>query len=197
MYGLFAGDGIKRVTQLEKTQQLDQFLAGVERKAFRMAALACRNDADALDIVQDAMLKLATKYVGRDSTEWGPLFHRILQTTINDWYRRQKVRSRWQVVLSFAGLNKDDKVDENPIENAPDRESQNPAEQLHLLQSMETLEGAIQALPMRQQQAFLLRVWDGLSVQETADAMSCSQGSVKTHYSRAIHVLREKLEGME
>lgn len=162
----------------------------MERRAFLKARFATGNPEDAHDIVQDAMLQLVRSYARRGEHEWGPLFHTILQSRISDWRRRSKVRNRMRVW--FGGRNEDDESD--PLENIAGDSHQDPPAQLKDKQAMETLEAAIHKLPPRQQQAFLMRVWDGLDVAQTARAMNCSEGSVKTHYSRAVHALREQLE---
>lgn len=175
---------------LEPLPALDRFLAGVERRAFVTARIATGNADDAHDIVQDAMLTLVRRYTGRGEQEWGPLFHTILQSRIVDWHRRNKVRNRLRVW--FGKRDEDDEDD--PLQNIADGRSPDPPTQLKDRQAMAALETAIHKLPARQQQAFLLRVWDGLDVAQTARAMKCSEGSVKTHYSRAVHALREQLE---
>jgi RNA polymerase sigma-70 factor (ECF subfamily) len=178
-----------REKNLESRASLDCFLAGVERRAFRMAQFATGNRDEALDIVQDAMLALARHYGGRMPDEWGPLFHRILQSRIRDWYRRQHTQHRW---LAWLGTNNDD--DEDPLAALPDPDARRPEEQLGNTRAGVALETALGTLPLRQQQAFLLRTWEGLDVAATAAAMGCSEGSVKTHYSRAVHALRAQLE---
>lgn len=156
-----------------------------------MARIATGNEDDALDIVQEAMLTLAQRYAARSEAEWAPLFRRILQNRIRDWYRRSKVRNRFRVWF------KRDEDEDEPLENQPDPMPDEPLQQLETEQFGEALEKALNELPNRQQQAFLLRAWEGLNVEETAEAMGVSAGSVKTHYSRAVHTLREKLEGMQ
>jgi len=175
---------------LEPTQALDRFLAGVERRAFLKARFALGNADDALDVVQDAMLQLVRSYANRGEQEWGPLFHTILQSRISDWRRRAKVRNRLRVW--FGGKEQDD--DSDPLQNMVDNRSPDPPGQLRDKQAMAVLEAAIHKLPPRQQQAFMLRVWEGLDIAQTARAMKCSEGSVKTHYSRAVHALRAHLE---
>ncbi|MHB8534921.1 MAG: RNA polymerase sigma factor [Sulfuricaulis sp.] len=170
---------------------LDRFLAGVERRAFIIARIATGNADDAHDIVQDAMLQLARSYANRGEQEWGPLFHTILLSRISDWRRRTKVRNRLRVW--FGGKNDDDD-DGDPLQRIADSRSPDPPAQLRDKQAMTELESALNRLPARQQQAFMLRVWEGLDVAQTARAMGCSEGSVKTHYSRAVHALRERLE---
>jgi len=173
---------------LEQQQELDAFLASVEKRAFRMIQLATSHSDDALDILQDAMFKLVEKYADRDASEWGPLFSTILQSKINDWYRRNQVRNRFRVWLGFS-----EEKDEDPIQSAADEQGRTPEQWVQADRRVDTLEQAIQALPLRQQQAFLLRSWEGYSVTETAKIMKCSEGSVKTHYSRALEALRKQL----
>ena len=161
----------------------------MERRAFRMACLATHNEADALDIVQDAMLKLAQRYAQRGEDEWAPLFQRILQTRILDWHRRNKVRNRWR----WFGWGSDEEH-ANMLDNVADPAGRDPHAQLMNQQAMSAVDDAVEQLPSRQQQALLLRLWEGMSVAATAQAMGCSEGSVKTHYSRAVHTLRDMLE---
>ncbi len=176
-------------THLDSQVALDRFLAGVERRALRMAELATGNRDEALDIVQDAMFVLVRRYRDRGDSEWGPLFHRILQTRILDWYRRGRVRHKW-----LAWLAPHDNEDEDPLASLPDAGARRPEDLLGNARAGEALESALRNLPLRQQQAFLLRTWEGLDVAATASAMGCSEGSVKTHYSRAVHTLRDLLE---
>ncbi len=180
--------GESRSKALDKHKALERFLASVEKRAFRIAQIATSNSDEAFDIVQDAMYKLVEKYSGKNEEEWPPLFHRILQSRIRDWYRRNTVRNRFRSWLSSSN---DD--NEDPIQTVEDMAGRSPEMQLQSGRSMEALETALQHLPLRQQQAFILRAWEGLNVRETASAMSCAEGSVKTHYSRAIHSLRETL----
>ncbi len=167
---------------------MDRFLAGVERRAFVNARLATRDGEEALDIVQDAMLVMVRNYAGRPESEWGPLFHSVLQSRINDWRRRTRVRSRWRVWLA-----RDEDSDDDPLANLPDGASPEPAAQAAGRAALGALEQALSALPTRQREAFLLRAWEGLDVAQTARAMDCSEGSVKTHYSRAVQTLRVQL----
>ena len=175
---------------LQGERQLNQFLAEVERRALRMAEIAVRDRDDALDLVQEAMIKLARNYATRPSTEWAPLFFRILQNGIRDWHRRQKVRNRVMVWFGRATAGDDDY---DVTANAPDPAGRTPDEQLQTTEAMQQLEIAVQNLPNRQREAFMLRTFQGLDVAATATAMGCSDGSVKTHYSRAIHSLRDTL----
>jgi len=169
---------------------LDAFLASMERRAFRMAELHLGNREDALDAVQDAMLRLVKHYRGKPAEEWTPLFWGILRRRIVDLQRRRKVRS---IVVGWLGGGHDDDGDELPVwepaDNGPD-----PLEKLYGEQSYADMAAAVKKLPQRQREAFILRVLEGLDVAETATAMGCSEGSVKTHLSRAMQHLREQLE---
>jgi RNA polymerase sigma-70 factor (ECF subfamily) len=179
-----------RETTQDGARALETFLAEVERKAFRIAQIALRHEADALDVVQDAMMQLAHRYASRPSAEWRPLFYRILENRIRDMQRRRIVRQR---VMSWMPWRSDDEEEApDPIAQAADLGPQPPA-QLESDQMMQALEEALTHLPGRQRQAFLLRNVEGLDVAETAAAMKCSQGSVKTHYFRALQALRSRL----
>jgi RNA polymerase sigma-70 factor, ECF subfamily len=173
-----------------RTRALNQFLAGVEVKAFKIAQAALRHEDDALDAVQDAMLQLARAYAKRPPEEWKPLFYRILENRIRDMQRRRTVRGRVMAWLPFRADEEDDEAD--PIAQAPSTEPQ-PVKRLELDEAMGALENALAGLPRRQQQAFLLRTLEGLDVAQTAAAMGCSEGSVKTHYFRAVQALRAQL----
>ena len=165
---------------------MDRFLAGVERQAFRIAQISVRNEADALDIVQDAMIRLVKSYGRRDESEWQPLFFRILRNRINDHGRHLTVRNR--VMSWFAPPDGGAATD--PGELAPAAPNTRPDHQASMDETMQELERAIHELPARQREAFLLRSIEGMDVATTARAMGCSAGSVKTHYSRAVHSLR-------
>ena len=173
-----------------RSRALNQFLAGVELKAFKIAQAGLRHEDDAHDAVQDAMLQLARAYADRPPEEWRPLFYRILENRIRDMQRRRTVRGRVIAWLPFRGDEDEDELD--PIAQAPSPEPQ-PAQRLELEQAIGALERALGELPRRQQQAFLLRALEGLDVAATALAMGCSQGSVKTHYFRAVQALRAQL----
>jgi RNA polymerase sigma-70 factor (ECF subfamily) len=173
-----------------RSRALNQFLASVELKAFKIAQAALRHEDDALDAVQDAMLQLARAYADRPHEEWKPLFYRILENRIRDMQRRRTVRGRVIAWLPFRGEDEDEEPD--PIAQAPSTEPQ-PLKRLELDEAMAALERALGELPRRQQQAFMLRTLEGLDVAETATAMGCSEGSVKTHYFRAVQTLRAQL----
>jgi RNA polymerase sigma-70 factor, ECF subfamily len=173
-----------------RSRALNQFLASVELRAFKIAQAGLRHEDDALDAVQDAMLQLARAYADRPAEEWKPLFYRILENRIRDMQRRRTVRGRVIAWLPHRGEDEDEEPD--PIAQAPSPEPQ-PVKRLELDEAMEALEKALGELPRRQQQAFLLRTLEGMDVAETAAAMGCSQGSVKTHYFRALQALRAQL----
>ena len=177
-------------------QELSDFLAQVERRAFKQTAYAVRDDHAALDIVQDAMLKLAENYGARPVTEFPMLFQRILQNTMRDYWRRQKVRNLWTTLLSSFGTNEDGE-ERDPLETLESDDgddSDEPPAQLERSQTIAIIEEALQKLPPRQREAFVMRYWEEMDVAETAAAMGCSQGSVKTHCSRAVHSLAALLE---
>ena len=185
------GEGIVLpVSKDETTRALNGFLAEVERKAYRMAKIALRHDEDALDAVQDAMIQLARRYADRPQLEWRPLFYRILENRIRDLQRRRVVRGR---VMAWLPWHADqDEPLPDPMEQAPDT-APGPAARAEGDETMVALQAALQKLPARQREAFLLRSLEGMDVAETAAAMGCSDGSVKTHYSRAVQNLREQL----
>ncbi len=182
---------------MSSREQLSDFLASIERRAYKHAMFAVRDEAAALDIVQDAMLKLAERYGDKPAAEFPMLFHRILQNTIMDHFRRQKVRSSWlSLFSSFTQQHADEEFD--PLDVLEDEDSPSHAIQpdanLQQSQLLSIIEIALMSLPTRQREAFLLRYWDGLDTAETAAAMGCSEGSVKTHCSRATHALAETLK---
>ena len=176
------------------TQELSDFLIQIERRAFKQTVYEVRNDHVAQDIVQDAMLKLAEKYADKPANEYPMLFQRILQNTTKDFWRRQKVRNLWTTLLSSFGGNSDDD-DRDPLDTIDVEDaSGNPMVQLERSQTMIIIEKAIKKLPSRQREAFVLRYWEEMDVAETASLMGCSQGSVKTHCSRAVRSLAALLE---
>jgi RNA polymerase sigma-70 factor (ECF subfamily) len=191
-----AGQGTVRCAQREEEflgerAAMERFLAGIERRAFRIARLAVRDRDDALDIVQDAMFRLVRRYATVPAAEWHLLFFRILKNRILDHQRRGTVRRRVMAFFASPADPGDEEFD--PIAATPGPESEGPDHRVAMTDAMAALEIATAALPHRQQQAFLLRTLEGLDVAATAAVMGCSEGSVKTHYSRAVHSLRETL----
>jgi RNA polymerase sigma-70 factor, ECF subfamily len=194
-HGRFSGTE-KKEAPLASPNELAEFLAGVERRAYKQALFAVRDSENALDIVQDTMLKLAEKYGHKPVAELPMLFQRILQNTIRDFYRRQRVRSLWVTLFSSLSAGREDE-DSDPLETlaaaSGSQSEAGPADQLAQSQLIEIIEKELQKLPARQRQAFLLRYWEELDVAETAAVMGCSEGSVKTHCSRAAHALAAAL----
>jgi RNA polymerase sigma-70 factor (ECF subfamily) len=186
------------VIRMASPQELNQFLAGIEKKAFKQAVYAVRDDAAALDIVQDAMISLTQKYGDRPVEELPLIFARILQNRTHDWFRRQKVRSAYETSFSALGSGRDGEEDFDPLEliEIKDESQMSPdgAATLASAQILAILEEEIAKLPNRQREAFLMRYWDELSTSETAIAMGCSEGSVKTHCSRSRHTLAAALK---
>ena len=176
---------------------MSDFLASVERRAFKQAVFSVHDDEAALDIVQDSMMRLAEKYSDKPAAELPLLFQRILQNAIRDHFRRSKVRSTWTTLLSNLGLGGEDD-DADPLETLEVDDLSNvpasPADQLEQVQVMGEIEAALKSLPARQREAFVLRYWEELDVSETAKVMGCSEGSVKTHCSRATHALAKILK---
>lgn len=169
---------------------LDQFLRSVERRALRHVELSCRDREDALDVVQDAMLAFVRRYRRKPAGEWPLLFWRVLDSKLVDLYRRRSLRGRW---FGWLGAG-DDSAATDPLEQLADPLEPGPLGRLGDQQATQALEQALRQLPLRQRQAFLLRVWEGLDVQQTAAAMAVSEGSVKTHLFRALQALRGRLE---
>ena len=169
-------------------QSLAAFLAGIERRAFRHAEIALGHREDALDAVQDAMLKLVQRYAGKPAIEWTPLFWSVLRSRITDLRRRRRVRS---VLVGWGGSSNQDTDGPawEPADPAP-----GPARLHSDRESYRALAIALRSLPRRQREAYQLRVLEGLDVADTARAMGCSEGSVKTHTSRAMEALRRQLE---
>lgn len=182
-----------RGSTLATYYELSEFLRQQERRAFKQAQYAVRDDHAALDIVQDAMMKLAEKYADRPPEELPLLFQRILQNTIHDYYRRHKVRTMWTTLLSALNPFRSDE-DSDPLETLPVENGQSPQEAFERTRTLKEIEEALNILPERQRQAFILRYWEELDVAETASVMGCSEGSVKTHCSRATHALAEILK---
>lgn len=175
---------------VNRPADMNAFLGEVEKRAFNMARFAVRNTEDALDIVQDTMLTLVRRYADKPRDEWRPLFFRILHNRITDHHRRASMRRR---LFGWMSRDPDDRAGD-PVADFEDPGVADPASRLALDGTVAALDVAVAALPLRQQQAFLLRTVEGLSVADTAAAMRCSAGSVKTHLSRAHAALRAELE---
>ena len=176
---------------------MDAFLASVERRAYKHAIYAVRNEENALDIVQDAMLSLVQSYSDKPPAEWPMLFTRILQNAVHNHFRRDKVRDYWTPTFSEFDHSSEDEASFDILESLLAKNSANRIESaedtISREQMLNLLEKLIKDLPGRQREAFLLRYWEDNSVTETAQIMGCSEGSVKTHCSRAAHSLAESL----
>ena len=179
-------------------KELSSFLENVERRAFKQAVYAVRKDEAALDIVQDAMIKLAEKYGDKPAAELPLLFQRILQNTIHDFFRREKVRNTWISLFSSLGGDAGDGEDFDLLEifeaESGSQASDSSADNIERDQVLAAIDEEVQKLPPRQREAFLMRYWEDMDVAETAAAMGCSEGSVKTHCSRATHTLAQALQ---
>jgi RNA polymerase sigma-70 factor, ECF subfamily len=183
-------------TALATDKELTDFLKSVEKRAFKRTVYAVRDDDAALDIVQDSMIRLAEKYVDRPAAELPLIFQRILSNATMDWFRRQKVRNAVMQNLSdFDGGDEDGDFDLlellSTMEGTLGAES--AADTVGREQILQLIEKEITQLPGRQREAFVLRYWEELDVAETAAVMGCSEGSVKTHCSRAVHALAKSL----
>jgi RNA polymerase sigma factor (sigma-70 family) len=179
-------------------KELSDFLESIERRAFKQAVYAVRKDESALDIVQDTMIKLAEKYGDKPAAELPLLFQRILQNTIHDYFRREKVRNTWVSLFSSIGPDSEDHEDFDLLETYSAEEgsqaSESSADKVEREQVLTMIDSEVQKLPTRQREAFLMRYWEDMDVAETAAAMGCSEGSVKTHCSRATHALAQALK---
>nr|WP_320412144.1 RNA polymerase sigma factor [Candidatus Nitrotoga sp. BS] len=185
--------------KLASHDELSKFLAATERRAYKQALFSIRDETVALDIVQDSMLKLAEKYGGKPENELPMLFQRILQNTIRDHCRRQKVRSKWVSLMSSL-VPQHEEADYEPLDSLQDEDNNSqglaPDASFEQSQLIALIEEALIILPARQREAFLLRYWEDRDTTETAAIMGCTEGSVKTHCSRATHslaaILRKK-----
>ena len=181
-------------------QTMDAFLASVERRAYKQALFAVRNEENALDIVQDAMLSLVQSYAEKPAAEWPMLFTRILQNAIHNHFRRSKVRDYWTPTFSEFDHSTEDEASSDILDSLlasnPDNQTVSAEETVSREEMLNLIDELIKNLPDRQREAFLLRYWEDLSVTETAEAMGCSEGSVKTHCSRAAHSLAKALRDL-
>ena len=183
---------IKRRTGLVHSAEIDQFLGSIQNRALRIALASLQNRDDALDAVQDAMFKLVQKYSAKPASDWKPLFYRILYSRITDIQRKRTSTAKVFGSLFFGSQEEVPSV-EDPIQSARDGRNPDPARGGYDHEFVVALDTALNAMPERQRQTFMLRAWEGMSVQETALALRCSQGSVKTHYSRARQHLQRRL----
>jgi RNA polymerase sigma-70 factor (ECF subfamily) len=181
---------------LATEQELSDFLKSVEKRAFKRSMYHVRNEESALDIVQDSMMKLAEHYGHKSPEELPMLFQRILVNCTMDWFRRQKTQNElFSRMSDFESGNEDDNFNILEVLSQSANSEQNESAENHAnrAQTLQQIEMAIQDLPARQREAFLMRYWEEMDVAETATAMGCSQGSVKTHCSRAVAALGKAL----
>ncbi len=181
---------------MASSREIDDFLAGVERRAFKQALFTIQDHHSALDVVQNAMLKLVERYHDKPAEELPPLFQRILQNTIHDHFRRGKVREFW--VRLVSPLRDKDAENSETLESlaaaSESTHQPSPEKEASANQHLAAIEQALSELPLRQREAFLLRYWEDFDVAETAKIMGCSEGSVKTHCFRATNALAAKLK---
>ncbi|MFT5116381.1 MAG: RNA polymerase sigma-70 factor (ECF subfamily) [Parasphingorhabdus sp.] len=175
----------------QQRNALEKFFREHEVKAYKMAYVMLNNRDDALELVQDSMLTLVQKYATRDSQQWSPLFYRILHNRIKDRYKQSNFRSLFRAFLPTSPNQLDQ---EDALQKIAYEQTNCPQQNLQQQNSLQQITVALNALPLRQQQTFVLRAWQEFSVKETAFALDISEGSVKTHYSRAIAQLRQTLE---
>ena len=176
---------------------MEKFLAAVEKRAYAIAYTALSHREDALDVVQDSMLQLVRRYPNKTETEWRALFYRILHNKINDTFRKRKLTNALFPWLPRFQNDKGYENDGDPFDKLPATDGSTPDAGMEQHRQAKMLQGAIARLPGRQREAFILRCWEGFSTKEAASSMGCSEGSVKTHYSRAMESLRELLKEYE
>jgi RNA polymerase sigma-70 factor, ECF subfamily len=181
---------------LATDKELSDFLKSIEKRAFKRTVYAVRSDDAALDIVQDAMIRLAEKYADRPAAELPLVFQRILSNATMDYFRREKVRGA--VMQNLSDFEGDDGEDFDLLETLHALEdtlgTESASDAVSRAQILQIIDGQVAELPARQREAFLLRYWEEFDVSETATLMGCSEGSVKTHCSRAVHALAKALK---
>jgi len=177
---------------INNIESIDEFLQSVEKRAYKMAIISLRDHHDALDVIQDSMIKLVTHYSERSIDELKPLFYRILQNRITDWHRHQKLKN-----FIFFWQTDNDNLESDTFLDSASADVNSvaaPEDDLRYTQAKQQVTKALECLSLQQQQCYLLRSWEGFSVADTAKILGCSQGSVKTHYFRAMAKMKEVLE---
>lgn len=169
------------------TDQLNSFFISHEKKAFVIAKMSLKNEDDALDVVQDVMIKFVEKYSNKEISLWPALFYRMLQNRITDFHRSHSKRK--SLFHFFSSEENGNTIDQELQDN-----NITALQKMDFSNQIESIESSLNELPTRQMQAFICRIWEGLSVAETAKSMKCSQGSVKTHLFRALQYIRTKIE---
>jgi RNA polymerase sigma-70 factor (ECF subfamily) len=167
---------------LDCNEQLNRFFIEHEKKAYTLAFMSLKNQDDALDVLQDVMIKFVEKYKHKQYQVWAPLFYRMVQNRITDFHRKKTQKNKY---FSFFSNE-----DENHIENIADENLPTIISMIDSHMKINNLQNALETLSTRQLQAFMCRIWEGLSVSQTAQSMKCSQGSVKTHLFRAVKQLK-------
>lgn len=176
-----------KLTQSELTEQLNQFFILHEKKAYVIAFMSLKNQDDALDVVQDVMIKFVVKYKLKNQTDWTSLFYRMIQNRITDFHRQNTQKRKYFGVFSHD-------TEDNIVEQVADENHVSALKQIDNNMKIENLQQSLTTLPKRQLQAFICRIWEGLSVAQTAQSMKCSQGSVKTHLFRALNQIRTQFK---
>lgn len=170
---------------------IDQWVKEIGRRGLIMANLALQYHDVSQDIVQDSLLAFISRYTDKPPEQWTPLFYTILRSQIMDYKRKQARRGKW---LTWFNRYDEDGEEEDPINQIATQTDENPETLLANANDIATVQHVLSQLPDRQQQVFLLRVWEGLDIKTTATIMGCSESSVKTHYTRALHALRDGLQ---
>ena len=173
------------VKSMDLNEQLNQFFISHEKKAYSIALMSLRHQDDALDVIQDVMIKFVEKYKNKKTDLWAPLFYRMLHNRITDTHRANTKNKKF---FKFF-----DKSESDALENIEDTNEMDIINQIDNAMKIDNLQQALKALPNRQLQAFICRIWEGLSVAQTAQSMKCSQGSVKTHLFRALKNIRNQI----
>lgn len=181
---------IQDLSEQDLIEQLNIFFIANEKKAYAIAVMSLKNKDDALDVVQDVMIKFVEKYKRKNQKHWCSLFYRMVQNRITDFHRSNTKKRKY---FSFFNTDKD----ENIIEQVADENYVTALQQMDDYTKIENLQDCLNELPTRQLQAFVCRIWEGLSVKETANSMKCSQGSVKTHLFRALKSIREQMKQID
>jgi RNA polymerase sigma-70 factor, ECF subfamily len=174
--------------------RIDAFLRALEKRAFKMAMMSLKNPDDALDAVQDAMTQFVKSYSEKPEADWPRLFYTVLDSKVVDALRRRSTRARW---ISWWPRQSDSDSLDGDLLDVSDEAALDPSELVDAQTAGAAIERALSLLPQRQRQAFLLRIWEGFDVAQTASIMQCSEGSVKTHLSRAMSALRLRLEDFD
>jgi RNA polymerase sigma-70 factor (ECF subfamily) len=176
----------EHIKSMDLNDQLNQFIISHEKKAYSIAFMSLRHQEDALDVIQDVMIKFVVKYKNKNKDLWAPLFYRMLHNRITDIHRANTKKKKYFIFF--------DKSEDDIFENITDTSELAILDQIDNAMKIENLQEVLNSLPVRQLQAFVCRIWEGLSVAQTAKSMKCSQGSVKTHLFRALKHIRKEIK---